>query len=145
MVTESTDDVLVLRPDRLRAGLWSLVGIASLWLVAWSTVVGGLRRDVALGLLVFGTLLTLLVAMQAVTPHLWTLRVGLDRVTGRIAGFGVDAAYAGHDAVDVSHRFGEPRLVLRGRPKRILVLPLGSDVAALRTHIARIDLSASAP
>lgn len=143
---DATPDVeVVLRPDRRRAGLWSLVGIASLWLIGWSTTVGDLPRGLGLAFLITGTLLTLLVAIQVVAPGLWTLHVTTERVTGRVAGFMVDTDYAGCHAVDVSRRFGEPRLVLRGPRKRILVLPIGADVDTLRTVIAGIDLPPSTP
>ncbi len=135
------DEVLV-RPDRLRAAGWSLVGIVSLWLAAWATVYGDIPRWLGVSVLVAGTLLTALVAVQVVAPGLWTFRVTTDRVHGRIAGYPFDTTYEGCRAVDVAWRFGEPRLVLRRDPKRILVLPIGADVAALETVVARIDLAA---
>lgn len=136
-------DEVVLRPDRLRAGLWSLVGIASLWLAAWATVVGDLDRRVGLALVVSGTLLTLMVAVQVVAPALWTLHVGPHGVRGRVLGFHVDVAWTDCRAVEVGRRLGEPRLVLRRDRRLVLVLPIGADVAGLRTVVDRIDLSAA--
>ena len=139
------EEEVVLRPDRLRAGGWSLVGVASLWLLAWSTVAGDLPRALGLGLLVAGALLTLVVAVQVVAPRAWTLRVSRDGVTGYVAGRPVQEVWEDHRRVEVARRLGEPQLVLggsngTGRTRRLL-LPIGADVDRLRALVARIDLS----
>lgn len=125
------DDVVTLRPDRLRAGWWSAVGITATGLAAWAFDASSWSLLYAV-LCTVCALLTAAFTLQLLAPDTWTLTVDRAGVHGHVAAFRVEEPFAGLRAVEVDRVAGEPVLVLRGHGRRRLLLPVGSDVAALR-------------
>lgn len=137
------DDTVTLRPDRWRAGWWSLVGLVATGLGAWafSASTWSLLYAVLCALCALPTAVFLL---QLLAPDMWTLQVDRTGLRGYVAAFEVVEPFVGLRSVELGRLAGEPVLVLRGRGRRRLLLPVGSDLVALRRLLPSVDTTGSA-
>ena len=131
------DDGVVLRPDRLRAGWWSVVGVTATALAAWAFSASRASLAVAV-LLTLCALPTAAFLLQLLAPDTWTLTVDRDGVQGHVAAFRVDERFADLRHVELDRLAGEPVLVLVGQRRRRLLLPVGCRLDRLRTVLDEV-------
>lgn len=129
------DDVVTLRPDRLRAGWWAFVGLVAVGLGAWAFSASRWSLLYAV-LCTVCALPTAVFLLQLLAPDTWTLEVDRDGLRGHVAAFRVVEPFVGLRSVELERVVGEPVLVLRGRGRRRLLLPVGCDLVALRRLLA---------
>lgn len=132
------DGTVTLRPDRLRAAWWSLVGLVATGLGAWAFSAS--RWSVLYAVLcTVCALPTAVFLLQLLAPDTWTLEVDRDGVQGHVAAFRVVEPFVGLRSVELGRLAGEPVLELQGRGRRRLLLPIGADLGALRRLLATVD------
>jgi hypothetical protein len=126
-------DEVVLRPDRGRAALWTVVGLTATAFAAFTF--GSSGATILTGLLVLLCAVpTAVFGLQLLAPEMWTVHVDRARVHGSVATLPVSEAVADLRAIELGRVGGDATLVLLGPDRRrTLLLPVGSDLAALRT------------
>lgn len=142
---------LELRPDRLRAGGWTLVGMALMTMGAWLVVDsrGALPAVAALAIFV---VTAVFFALQLAVPQVFRVRLDPDWLQARVLWRRVRVPWDAVRLARVVTRLGDPWLVVdvqvaRGRgpgrgpgpveTERIgIMLPLGADLDALRAWLS---------
>ncbi len=131
---------VTLAPDRLRAGLWTVLGMVATGLAAWAFSTASWSWWYA-ALLTACATPTAVFALQFLAPDTWTVEVDRSGVQGHVAAFPVAEPFTTLRAVELRRVAGEPVLVLLGRTgRRRLLLPVGCDVEGLRHVLRNVEL-----
>lgn len=130
---------VTLTPDRARAALWAGLGLVATSLAAYT--VGSTSSYLFPTLLLVACAApTAVFGLQVLAPETWTLEVDPSGVRGHVAAFTVGEPFSVLRAVELQHVLGEPVLVLLGHSgRRRLLLPVGCDVAGLRTVLEAVE------
>lgn len=138
----------LLGPDRVRAGVWALVGLAACGLAVW--VVGdSAGHGLAWALLVASAVLTAPYAAQLLVPGRFTWRLEADALVVRTVLRELRVPWDTVHLARVVRQAGEPALELQvdteeGRHTRLVLLPVGADRGRLHAGLEQ-HLGAGSP